>query len=269
MRATRQEILAGYLPDYSSVVWRRLRGRLTVDRGRGCCVRYNVETRKHARRRPELVVIRVHNIVQSRLVRRIDIKCLTPDGQSAHGSDSHNHDAAERADIFSSADLDRPVFDHHGRSLCGQYRIQIRLTNPSQFCLHRQSKNRSGSRINRQFSEVSGRHQKGTPTHKAAVRDVVMRVLGAHDVAKDCLPSSFALYPTAPDQYAIAARGIYEHGAKNRTENTDEIEVLFPGARAALLLLCILFLMAVPIAESCFLRHRLAQRLIGPDGLPG
>jgi hypothetical protein len=156
MRATRQEILAGYLPDYSSVVWRRLRGRLTVDRGRGCCVRYNVKSRKHASLRPELVVIRVHNIVQSRLVRRIDIKCLTPDGQSVHGADSHNHDAAVRADIFFSTDLDGPVFDHR-RSLCGLHRIQIRLMNPSQFGLHRQSKNRSGSRINRQFSEVFGR----------------------------------------------------------------------------------------------------------------
>ena len=96
-----------------------------------------------------------------------------------------------------------------------------------------------------------------------------MRVLAAHDVAKDCLPSSFALYPMAPDQPAIAARGIYEHRAKNRTENTDEIEVLFPGARAALLLFCILFLMAVPIAESCLLSDRLAQQLVGRGGLPG
>ena len=50
---------------------------------------------------------------------------------------------------------------------------------------------------------------------------------------KDCLPSSFALHPTAPDQYAIAARGISEHGAKNPTENTDEIEVPSRGALAS------------------------------------
>jgi hypothetical protein len=49
---------------YSSLVWRRLRGRLTVDCRRGCCVRYNVKSRKHASLRPKLVVIRVHNIVQ-------------------------------------------------------------------------------------------------------------------------------------------------------------------------------------------------------------
>ena len=74
-----QEILAKYLPDSSSVVGRRHRGRLAVDCRRGFCVRYNVESRKHASRGSELVVIRVHNIVQSRLVRRIDIKCLTPE----------------------------------------------------------------------------------------------------------------------------------------------------------------------------------------------
>src|ERR1700722_18588530 len=107
------------------------------------------------------------------------------------------------------------------------------------------------------------------PTHKAAVRYVVMRILGAHEVAKDRLPSSFALYPMAPDQYAIAASGISEHGAKNRAENTDQLEVPFPGARATLPLLCILFLMAVPIAESCCPGHRLAQRLIGQGSLPG
>lgn len=166
---------------YSSAAGRRLRGKLAVDCRRGCGVRYDVKSRKHASLRPELVVIRVHNIVQYRLARGIDIKCLPPDSQSAHGSDSHHHDAAVRADIFSSADLDGPIFDHHGRSLCGQYRIQIRLTNPSQFGLHRQSKNRSGSGINREFSEVSGRRQKGPPTHKAAVGNVVVRVLGAND----------------------------------------------------------------------------------------
>jgi hypothetical protein len=113
--------------DSSSVVWRRLRGRLAVDYRRCCRFRYNVESGKHASLRPELVVIRVHNIVQSRLVRRIDFKCLTQDGHSVHGSDSHNHDAAARAAIFLSTDLDRPVFDHRRRSFripgCSLYAI--------------------------------------------------------------------------------------------------------------------------------------------------
>ena len=134
---------------YSSAVGRRLRGRLTVARRRGCCVRYNVKSRKHASLRPELVVIRIHDVVQQRLVRGIDIKCLAPDGQNANGPDSVNDDAAVRANLSPSADLDRPIFDHHGRSLYGQYGIQVRLANPSRFRLHGQSKNRSRSRINR------------------------------------------------------------------------------------------------------------------------
>src|ERR1700733_2810205 len=99
------------------------------------------------------------------------------------------------------------------------------------------------------------------------MHDIIMRVL-AHDIAKDSLPSLFALYPTAPKQPVVSLRGICKHGAENWTENTDESEVLFPGAQAALLLLCILFLMAVAIAKSCFLGHRLAQGLISGGGLP-
>jgi hypothetical protein len=47
--------------------------------------------------------------------------------------------------------------------------------------------------INRQFSEVSGRRQKGPPTHKAAVGNVVVRVLGANDVVKAMLRTRIAL----------------------------------------------------------------------------
>jgi hypothetical protein len=74
---------------------------------------------------------------QDNLFVPLHIKRLAPDGQSGHGWDSHNHDTAVRADVFFSTDLDGAVFEHRRRSLCGQYRTQIRLTNPSQFGLHR------------------------------------------------------------------------------------------------------------------------------------
>src|SRR5580658_9460458 len=96
----------------------------------------------------------------------------------------------------------------------------------------------------------------------------ITRVVATDNVAKDGLSSLVALCPTAPNQPAVAARGIYQHGAKNRTENTDEIEVLFLRAPTARLLLYILFLMAVPITESRLFGHRLAQRLIGKGDLP-
>jgi hypothetical protein len=100
-----------------------------LDCRRCCGVRYNVESRKHASLRPEFVVIRVHNIVQSRLVRRINFKCLTPEGQRGHGSDSHNQDAAVRADIFFSTDLDGPVFDHRSRYwTISQHKIRWRCS---------------------------------------------------------------------------------------------------------------------------------------------
>ena len=81
------------VPHPASVQWfgARLRGRLAVDCRRCWRVRYSVESRNHASFHPELVVIRVHNIVHSRLVRRINIKCLAQDVQSVYGSDSHRN----------------------------------------------------------------------------------------------------------------------------------------------------------------------------------
>jgi hypothetical protein len=93
---------------------------------------------------------------------------------------------------------------------------------------------------------------KDLPTPKATSHDGITRVLAAHGIAKNGLPSLFALFPAAPNQLAVAARGIFKHGAENQTEDTDEIKGCFPSRSTTLLLLCIPFLIAVAIEESCF-----------------
>jgi ketosteroid isomerase-like protein len=49
---------------HTSGVWRRLDRNRTGDRGRRCCVLYDVKSRKHASLRSELVVILIRDVVQ-------------------------------------------------------------------------------------------------------------------------------------------------------------------------------------------------------------